>query len=185
MKNTSPKICFIDFETTGIDVYSDEPIEIGAIIVNNESVVENKFHSRFQLSKGKNISNESFSIHGISDRDLLESPSRRDVIQRFFSTMGHDFCFASWNISFDVGFFKKVCHENDMMDKFNKVNYRHIDVQTISQVANRLGKFDSQINSLSDCINYFGLERSAHHNAYQDAELCFAVYKKLLVLISR
>ncbi|GAB3636408.1 hypothetical protein GCM10027422_19980 [Hymenobacter arcticus] len=183
MKNTSSKICFIDFETTGINIYSDEPIEVGAIVVNNELIIENKFYSRFQLPEGKFISEESFHIHGISHKDLIKSPSRRHVIQNFFELLGHEFCFASWNISFDVGFFKKICYENGMIDDFNKVNYRHIDVQTISQVASRLGKFNTQVSSLSDCVNYFGLQRSTHHNAYQDAELCFAVYKKLLLLI--
>ncbi|WBO83649.1 3'-5' exonuclease [Hymenobacter yonginensis] len=173
-------ICFIDFETTGIDIYKDEPIEIGALVVDGELNIINKFYSRISLPNNAIIDNSAFDIHGIKYSDLYESPSQENVINLFFESMGTDYCFASWNISFDVGFFKKICYYNNMIDTFNKINYRHIDVQSISQVANRLNIFNKEVNSLSECVNYFSLKRKKYHNAYEDALLCKEVYENII-----
>lgn len=36
-------ICFIDFETTGIDVFRDEPIDFGAVLVDFNLTIKNEF----------------------------------------------------------------------------------------------------------------------------------------------
>jgi DNA polymerase-3 subunit epsilon len=181
---TDKQLCFIDFETTGIDPLNDEAIEIGALLVNQFLEPISTFESRIK-PKTQKSSYDAFKIHGISNDDLIKSPSSSEVVNKFFSLLGNDFCFAAWNISFDVSFFRKICHESEMSERFFQIKYRHIDVQTICKLAVNIGAINSKVQSLTDCVNYFELSRLDKHNALEDAILCCEVYKNLLNSIAK
>ncbi len=178
-------ICFIDFETTGIDVFRDEPIEIGAILVDESFTIRNEFSSRITLKKSTYFSKRAFKINNIALDDLSNSPTQKAVIDNFFNEFGTDFRFAGWNISFDVSFFRKLCHNNSMMVKYNKINHRHIDVQTLSYLINELDILSVKNESLSDWVKYFNLNRNHFHSALEDAKLTFEVYKNMLKLLKK
>jgi DNA polymerase-3 subunit epsilon len=182
--NTNTKICFIDFETTGIDIFTDSPVEFGAILVDEEGNKIKEFCSRIKLSTNSLYDNDAIAIHGIDYNLLANSPSQSEVLTEFFDKFGYDFSFGAWNVSFDVPFFKKMCVNNDFNSFYNKIGYRHLDVQSISKLAALLNKIDPDIKSLTDCISYFGLSRNAYHNALEDAILCYKVYKKLIAVFS-
>jgi len=175
-------ICFIDFETTGIDVFRDEPIEIGAILVNDKLEIICEYSSRISLRKSVYLTKRAFKIHNISVEDLKDSPSQKEVLDNFFSLFGTEYKLGGWNISFDVSFLRKLCNKNGRMIKYNKINHRHIDVQSLCFLANSLELVPVNNNSLSDWIEYFNLKRSDYHSAMEDAKLTFEVYKKLLIL---
>ncbi|GAB2768809.1 DNA polymerase III epsilon subunit-like protein [Hymenobacter luteus] len=178
-KFSQQPICFIDFETTGIDIFNDEPIQIGAILVDNNGIKRCEFSSLIRLENNV-IDLSAKEVHGIDYKLLTNSPSQKEVTQDFFNKIGHDFIFGAWNIGFDVPFFKKMCLNTGMNSEYNKINYRHIDVQSISKLAVTLGLIHPDIKSLTDCATYFNIKRSNYHNALEDASLCFNVYKNLL-----
>lgn len=175
-------ICFIDFETTGIDVFRDEPIEFGAILVDSNLEIKNKFSSKIFVHKSVYLTKRAFNIHNISIEDLNNSPSQKEVFKMFFNEFGTDFRLGGWNTSFDVSFLRKICHKNGMMVKYNKINHRHIDAQSIGFLAVELALVDHAQNSLNDWVNYFGFIRSNNHSAMEDAQLTFQIYKELLSL---
>lgn len=173
-------ICFIDFETTGVNVFRDEPIEFGAILCNNNLEVINRFESRIQLGSKAYLKKSAFNIHKIKSEDLENSPDAKKVLSDFFVLFGTNYRFAGWNINFDVSFFRKLCNRNGMMVTFNKINHRHIDVQSISHLATQVGILPDKLNSLSDVTNYLGLIRHDRHSAIEDAFLTMEVYKTLV-----
>lgn len=173
-------ICFIDFETTGVDVFKDNPIELGAVLVNSKGTIIKKFHCFIKPRTQRRMSKSAKQIHGLSFGDLLSKKNQNDVIKEFFNLMGTNYRFGGWNINFDVSFFRSMCHHTNMMSSFNKINHRHIDVQTINFTAQRLGLIDNKINSLTDLSYYFGLSRKFKHSAIEDAEIAAEIYYKLL-----
>lgn len=173
-------ICFIDFETTGIDVFRDEPIEFGAILVDDELKIIKQYSSKIAINKSVYRTKRAFNIHNISFEDLENAPKPKEVINNFFKEFGTDYRLSGWNINFDVSFLRKLCHKNGMMVKYNKINHRHIDTQSLAFLATELGLVEINKNSLSDWVNFFGFERSNIHTAVEDAELTFKVYKELL-----
>jgi|SRR5690554_5542348 len=175
-------ICFIDFETTGIDVFRDEPIEFGAVLVDSKMKIINEFSSKVSINKSVYLTKRAFNIHNISIEKLYDAPNPKEVMNRFFYQFGTDYRLSGWNISFDVSFMRKLCHKNGMMVKYNKINHRHIDIQSLCYLAVELELIKQNNNSLNDWINYFGLKRSRNHSAIEDAKLTFEVYKKLLDL---
>lgn len=175
-------ICFIDFETTGIDVFKDNPIEFGAVLVNEKNEIVAEFHSYLALRTKRKFSAQSKLIHGLDESKLNEAPEQNKMLTKFFEEFGTDYRFAGWNINFDVSFFRRICHLNNFMREYNKIYHRHIDVQSISYFLSQKNIMLEREKSLSDLADYFGLERQEKHSAIEDAKLTFEVYKKLMAI---
>lgn len=178
-------ICFIDFETTGIDVFRDEPMEFGAVLVDYNFKIKKEFSSKISVNKNVYLTKRAFNIHNISIEELGQFPNQKEVINMFFSEFGTNFRLGGWNINFDVSFLRKICHKNGMMVSYNKINYRHIDTQSLGFLAVELGLVDNSIISLNDWVNYFGFSRRNNHSALEDAKLTFEIYKELLKLFKK
>lgn len=65
------------------------------------------------------------------------------------------------------------------MNFYNRINHRHLDVQSINYVLNQIGVFDSELNSLSDLCEYFSINRSTSHSVIEDAKLTAQVFFKI------
>lgn len=175
-------ICFIDFETTGIDVFKDSPIEIGSVLVDDKGEILKIFHSLIQPRNRRIFSTSATKIHGIDNILLENARTQHEVLFDFFSTMGTDYRFSGWNINFDVSFFRGMCHYTKMMREYNKIYHRHIDVQSIVFYLKTKNLLPNELRSLDDLIKYFSLKRSTKHNALEDAKLTFEVFQKLMSL---
>ena len=92
-------LCFFDLETTGINITQDRIIEIAVIKVmpNGQTIRKSSL-----VNPGIPISAESTSIHGITNEDVADKPSFKEIAKdyvRFFE--GADL--AGFNIlKFDV-----------------------------------------------------------------------------------
>lgn len=176
-------ICFVDFETTGIDIFRDEPIEIGAVLVDENLTIKKEYSSKIAINKSVYLTKRAFKIHNISSEEASQSRLPKEVMVDFFQSLGTDYRFGGWNINFDVSFFRKLCHKSGLMVKYNKINHRHLDIQTIGFLTNQLGLLPTNQNSLSDWIQYFGLKRGSYHSALEDSKLTLEVYKSLLSIL--
>lgn len=177
--------CFLDLETTGIDLINDFPIEIGAVLVDEKLNRIKDFHSYISPVGNYRISSSALEIHGKSIADINEAPSERQAINDFFLNLGSDYRFVAWNMTFDVAFFKLLCSRNGFSKNFNMINYRHIDVQSISFISQQLGILPNDINSFTSLCEFFNLRRSHHHSAFEDANLLFHAYKLLIEKLKR
>jgi len=173
-------ICFIDFETTGLNLIKDYPIEIGAVLVDSNLDIIKKFQSYIKPTNSFEIEAPSFNIHGISEEIVMSAPSELSVLTSMFAELGTNYRIAAWNMSFDLSFFKAWCYRNSFGKILEEINYRHIDVQTICFIAKEMGCISENINSLSQLLTYFGFTRSKYHNALEDAELLYRVYVLLI-----
>lgn len=176
-------ICFIDFETTGSNLFIDEPIQIGAFLYDWSKKEKVQFESDIRPTKNVTNSRTAYEIHNIDLFKLREEPTAKEVLANYFDVMGTKYCFAGWNISFDVPFFRKMCFENDFQDNYDLINYRHIDVQTICKTLKYIGIVDQNLNSLTDFSKYFGISRSKKHRALEDAKITYQVFCKALMLL--
>jgi DNA polymerase III subunit epsilon len=97
--NLKIPLCFFDLETTGINISQDRIIEIAVIKVMPNGEVLRKTNL---VNPGIVISEESTAIHGISNDDVKDKPSFKEVAKdyaRFFE--GADI--AGFNVlKFDV-----------------------------------------------------------------------------------
>jgi len=175
-------LCFLDFETTGINVFYDQPLQIGAVLVDSDLNIITEFTSFINPIIKVDISETAANIHGINYEMLEHEPTPKEVLKSYFNHVGTDYAFAAWNIGFDGTLIRKMCHENDFMNEYNKVNYRHVEVQTIAAFSRKIGKLPEDVKSLDNVSKYFGIIRSSFHNALEDAKILLHVYKSLLNL---
>lgn len=173
------QVCFVDFETTGIDLINDYPIEVGAVLVDSNLNIVNGFHSLIKPNNSFSIKESAYKVHGIDEQTIMQAPSEQKVLNELFLRLGTNYRLAAWNMSFDVAFFKALCLRNSFESNLNKINYRHLDVQTICFIAKELRAIPNNINSLSDLCSHIGLARSIRHSAFEDARLLVSVYKYL------
>ncbi|BAP37752.1 hypothetical protein AS4_28120 [Acinetobacter guillouiae] len=171
-------LCFLDLETTGVNLFQDHTLEIGAILVDSRLEVVKEFHSYIKPDKLVSFSRSSKNTHGHTEQFFNDKFNSHDVLLDFFNYIGTDYRFVGWNISFDVGFFRKLCHLNNMTSKYNEINYRHIDLQSVFYwycIQNNL----NNLSSLDDACKHFNISRSSYHNAYEDALITYKIYKRL------
>lgn len=179
-------LCFLDLETTGVDVYEDHPVQIGAVLVTAIGVPPlGEFESLVKPPDSRPSSKMALSIHGIDAADLARAPGPGRVLRRFFSKMGVGYSFAGWNVCFDLSFFRRLCEENQMAEMYAKISHRHVDVQSVARACSEVGLLPSNVESLSDVCRVLEIRRSVKHSALEDARITWRVYGRLIKMLAR
>ena len=177
------RLCFLDFETTGVIDYINDPIEIGAILVDYENLKEiTHFSSYIKPLCKQTFSEEAFKVHGIPYDAVKYALTPFQVISKLASEFGAGYRFIGWNIGFDVAFFKKMCYYSGMLEYYNNLNYRSIDIQSIVDYLKRKFILPWELYSLSNLAKFFNIPRSEKHNALECANISLQVYKNLLAM---
>ena len=124
--NLTKPIAFFDLETTGLSISKDKIVEIAILKVNPDQTEE-------VLVKRVNptipISEESISIHGITNEDVKDCETFEEIAQHVKDFIG-DADLAGYNSNrFDIPFLlEELLNSNVELDMENR---RFIDVQTI------------------------------------------------------
>lgn len=177
--NNNEYYCFIDLETTGSDYANDYPIQIGAILVEIQNFkILKEFSSLINIPEGIIISEKAKEIHGLKKEDIKNAPKPKIVLKDFFNEFGTNYAFAGWNVCFDVSFFRKICIENGFNNQYKKINFHHLDVQSIAKYLKIKGSIEGEI-SLTNLCEMYNLKRLENHDALEDAKLSLEVLKRL------
>ena len=173
---------FIDTETTGVPYnnYSDwsqcRLIQLGMLVKNNhqETVYENCLTVQFDGTNG--TTEESYTVHGISDNDRVNSTPSRLVCEEFINVALQCDLLISHGNAFDFGVIFRECllHNIDISCLIGKIvvntkqseHYRGFH-ENLSQTVQRINP------NWVYCSNY-GENRA--HNALYDAHLCSELY---------
>ncbi len=160
----------VDIETTGLNPGRDEILEIGAIRVRNNQIVD-KYHT---LSKPKYpIPPFITDINGITDEMVENADSIEAVLPGFIDFLDNDIILG-FRTSFDVNF---------LYDECKKINYEltndFIDIRRISKRV--LPNFQEETGRryrLTNFISYFkfGIQE---HRALSDCNYTKMLYDKL------
>ena len=101
MRGFSKDILLIDFETTGLDLKKSLPIQLGAVLLDKQSLKEKDSFLSYIKQDVSNMPKESFDVHGITQGILNSAPMEEDVIEIFLSKFGTEIYLASWNEMLD------------------------------------------------------------------------------------
>ncbi|MDR1678520.1 MAG: 3'-5' exonuclease [Prevotellaceae bacterium] len=166
--NLKNPLIFFDLETTGMDTVKDRIVEISYLKVSPNGMEESK---TMRINPGCPIPAEATAVHGITDSDVANAPSFKDVAK----TIARDFegaDLAGFNSNrFDVPLlaeeFLRAGVDIDLSRR------KFIDVQTIFHKK-------EQRTLSAACKFYCGKELENAHSASADVQATYEVLKSQL-----
>jgi len=167
-------LIILDTETTGLNPFKHELVEIGAVRMSDGETFEVKVHPM----DIKNADPKALEINGynkkewIDDGYLLENGLK--LLTEFVGKNGSTL--MTYNISFDKAFLEKAYRECDLPYPFH---YAPLDLMTWVWSKVEMG---GRVPSLKDACLLYGIDpEPSVHRALQGALTAFEVYKKLIV----
>lgn len=156
----------IDIETTGLSVHSNEIIELSALKIRDDKIVE-KFSS---LVKPEGTINSFITkLTGISPKMVETAPTITTVLPEFMKFLSDD-CILGHNVRFDMNF---IC--TNLKRHFDK-NFPN-DYTDTMKLSRKYCKLPS--HKLSYIAEKFGISTEGHHRALNDCIMTFEIYKRI------
>lgn len=160
----------LDTETTGIDPKQGHRIiEIGCVEMVGRKLTNRHFH--VYINPDREVEEEAFNVHGISNEFLADKPRFAAVAQEFLDFItGAELIIH--NAPFDVGF---IDHEFSMLGNFPKI----ADICTVfDSLVYARRKHPGQKNNLDALCRRYGIDNSHRelHGALLDSEILADVY---------
>jgi len=147
-----------DIETMGLNAYSNEIIEIGAVKIKAGRIID-RYSQLF--NPGKPIPYKITEITGITDQLVTNEPKIDQVIGKFVDFIG-DAVLVAHNAPFDMGFIKRD------IKKYLNIDLENSVIDTL-QMARDLFP-DLKKYGLGDLNKVLGLALENHHRAVDDSQ---------------
>jgi len=113
-------ICFLDTETTGLDANKEKLVEIGVIIHEYDdetaSVSKDSIERCTLINPCIPIPKAVQNIHGISDKDVANSPLFKDIVKSIAKVIPEGSIIVAHNAPFDLRFLFAEAYANGMGD---------------------------------------------------------------------
>lgn len=160
----------IDIETTGLSSSKNELIEIAALKVENNNIIDT-----FEVLIKPNLPISSFisNLTGITNEMLENALSSADALTKFITFISNNIL-VGHNIHFDINFLYDKC----MSDINHLLTNDFIDTLRIARKIS----FDSVNYKLSTICNCLGIKNETAHRALSDCKAtheCFQTFKNI------
>ncbi len=158
----------VDLETTGTNVLADRIIEISAIKIRNNSIVD-EFSTL--VNPEIHIPEQASRVNNITDDMVEDAPVLSEVIDSFLEFVGNDVILGYNNASFDMNMiFDSVSHLRNATFSNDYLDILYCARRVLSDVEN---------HKLETLCKYFGIDNSEEHRALVDCRLTKMVYDRL------
>ncbi len=168
MTGLPKKIAFVDIETTGCSLRNDRVIEIGILRVEDSKIVKT-FSSL--INPQCHIPAEIELLTGITGVDVESAPSFYELKSAIRELLD-DCVFVAHNVRFDYSFLKTEFKRFDM--EFNPKQFCTVKLSRALFPQFRHHNLDS-------IIERFGFKNERRHRAFDDAQVLWDFYQKMIV----
>ncbi len=157
----------LDIETTGLDPYFDEIIEIGALKIINGKIVD-KFSQLIKPSQP--ISAFISELTGITNDMVTNEPTINEVLPKFVNFVSN-MNIVGHNVHFDINFIY------DNMVLFLNKSFKNNFIDTL-KLSRKLFR-NLENHKLNTVCKHLNINIDNHHRAYYDCEITYNVYEKI------
>ena len=158
----------IDIETTGFDRHKHKIIELSALKIRDDMIVD----EYDQLVDPEcNVPKTVTDLTGITNKMLVGMPAINECLADFLKFLGNDVILGH-NVSFDLGFITEAC-------KRQGIDFECEKVDTLYLARKKLCALEH--HKLSDLCERLDVINEHQHRALSDCKATYEVYKKLLV----
>lgn len=171
----------IDIETTGLDWFNHEIVQIAVIPFENFKPV-GKFVSYVKPLKPELATEEAMKINKLNLEDLKKAPTPFQVKGMFLNwkneMFGEETIFAPLGCNYGGldGPMLKLFFSSDIYDLH--FSHRVLDITSIGRFLIDTG--DIKKVGFTNLLKYFNVECSNMHDAYSDAVATIEIYKKMV-----
>lgn len=158
----------IDIETTGLSRYNDDILEIAAVRVRNNEIVD-MFSSL--VNPGYHILPAVTKLTGITDEMVADAPDIEPVLLEFMSFVGNDRLLGHNINRFDAPFINQKTEE--ILGE--SLNNETIDTMYIAREIYPAWKH----HRLMDLVGNLGIDAGQEHRALNDAVATHESYQKM------
>ena len=157
----------VDIETTGLSPRTDEIIEIGAIKVKENKIIDT-YNTLIKIDR--NLNPFITKLTGITNKMLETGKETDKALEEFVNFTGNEIIMGH-NVNFDINFIYDKCLSyldyylsNDFVDTMRIAKHILPDIQNYK---------------LGTLANYFGVDYRSAHRGLKDVEITYEVYNKL------
>lgn len=151
-----------DLETTGLSALSDEIVEVAAVKIDEQKNIST-FHTL--INPQKNIPPATQKIHGLSNQDVENAPTFKEVYKTFKDFIG-DLPLIAHNASFDCGFILMASYR---IQEQSPKNHIYDTFKWSKKFFPKSQKFG--LGSLLHLLKV----KSTHHQALDDSYGCLKI----------
>lgn len=157
-----------DLETTGLGIQTLEIIEIGALRVREDRVVDT---FQYLVNPKKPIDSRSTAINHITNNMVRNAPDIERVLPLFADFIGNDVIMGHNINRFDMPIIRRY---------FSMLLDRNVENKTFDTLPYAKMRFDSDTScSLQNLSLFFKLNTEGEHRSIADCYLTKAVYERL------
>lgn len=169
-------ILLIDLETTGPDPSKDFPIQLSAILLDKDNLLEKgSFNSYIKYSFSQTTNDRVAQTLGISKENWMRAPSLKTVITSFNNTFPYNVTIASQNLV-NVNFLKESFRKSGIPYEYD---YHVLELWTLAYVF--LSKLNMKKIPTAETIGtYFKLQRTKERDALANCRFLGEILRKLV-----
>lgn len=157
----------VDIETTGLSPQRDEIIEIGAIKVKDNKIVDT-YSSLINI--GKKIPYFITELTGITTEMITNEGKDKEEVLREFVDFAGDNIIVGHNVNFDINFIYDKC------EKYLNTYLSNDFIDTMKIAKKLVSTPNYKLGTLAD---YFNVDYNGAHRGLKDVEITYEVYNKL------
>lgn len=178
MKILERPIAITDVETTGLDPVTHEIIEIGLVVINQQTLeIFDKLDVKVRPENLKTATESALKLNGYNEADWQNALTLQEAIS-LYSEKTKDAIFCAHNVTFDWSFILEAFKKTGVK---NQMDYHRIDLFTMAWMKLRnsgLEKFN-----MNEVAKYLGIgEEPMPHRAINGAMTAYEIYKRLVSL---
>lgn len=186
------KLFWFDCETTGLNEFKNDIIQLAFIMEINNQVVERGQIKMQPLNYdddviGGAISPGALKIHGITIQDMKQYPTQADgfiFLQKLLEkhvdkyNKKDKFTPAGWNVNFDMKFLQGLFKKQGCKYFGSYFDYHYLDPMVVLNYLRFYGRLTTTNAKLGTAAEHFGVELKAH-DAMSDIETTREISRKL------
>jgi DNA polymerase III subunit epsilon len=168
-------IAITDLETSGLDPYRHEILEIGLVLIEQPSFdIIDTLDIKVKPQNISTASSEALRINGYNEQDWKNAIPLREAMTRYFNKVkGATFC--AYNVSFDLPFILQATKKTNIP---SLLDYHTLDIPSL--VLKKYKATELKRLNLNYVAGFLGLTpEPSIHRAINGAMLAYNVLKKL------
>jgi len=171
-------ILLIDFQTTGINIEKDFPLQLAAVLLDKDNLLEKKSYSSYIRHPFSQENNDRIVQNlGITKETWMASPNLKTVIAEFEAKFAYNVTLASQNI-INVNFLKECFRRTA---KEYEYDYHIIELWSLGYLY--LSKQNlKKIPTATTLGTYFKIQKEDERDALANCRYLAEILRKLVAL---